>query len=204
MSWHPSAIIDLECARIGESTQIWHHAYVGRGAVIGERCMIGQGVHIGPGVKVGDGCRIQNGAQLFEGVTLEENVFVGPHVVFTNVLTPRAFVKRADAFDLTLVKKGVSIGANATILCGIEIGEYAIIGAGSVVTKPVVAYALVYGNPAVKRRSVCVCGEVLGRATISAPCPDIVKLPPCRRCNAKYVYNFKTNLVTPSDAQATP
>lgn len=159
---------------IGEGTKVWRGAYIGRGAVIGTNCMIGQGVHIGPSVKIGNGCRIQNGAQLFEGVTLEESVFIGPHAVFTNVgAVPRAFAKRASAFDLTLVKKGASIGANATILCGIEIGAFAMVGAGSVVTKHVRRQALVFGNPATHHYNICECGGELFHLQ-------------CPRCQTKY------------------
>lgn len=175
-SVHPSVIRskDFDLANIGDDTTIWAFAHISRGAIIGSNCMIGEGVHVGPGVKIGNGCRIQNGAQLFEGVTLEENVFIGPHVVFTNVgSVPRAFAKRASAFDLTLVKKGASIGANATILCGIEIGAFAMIGAGSVVTKSVRRQSLVYGNPAAHHRDICECGGELFHLQ-------------CPQCQAKY------------------
>lgn len=172
---YPTAIIDFPC-EIGDDTAIWRNAHISRDAVIGSNCMIGEGVHVGPGVKIGDGCRIQNGAQLFEGVTLEENVFVGPHVVFTNVLTPRAFSKRADAFAQTLVKRGASIGANATILCGIEIGEFALIGAGSVVTKSVPHHALAFGTPTKVAGWVCDCGENLFHLQ-------------CTKCHAKYHFD---------------
>lgn len=170
---YPDARIDFPC-EIGDDTKIWLHAHISRGAVIGSNCMIGEGVHVGPGVRIGNGCRIQNGAQLFEGVALEKNVFVGPHVVFTNVgSVPRAFAKRASAFDLTLVRKGASIGANATILPGIEIGEFAMVGAGSVVTKSVRRHSLVYGNPALHHTNVCACGEKLFHLQ-------------CPQCRAKY------------------
>jgi UDP-2-acetamido-3-amino-2,3-dideoxy-glucuronate N-acetyltransferase len=161
---------------IGDDTKIWRNAHISHGAVIGANCMIGEGVHVGPGVKIGNGCRIQNGAQLFEGVTLEENVFVGPHVVFTNVLVPRAFSKRAGAFGQTLVKRGASIGANATILCGIEIGEFAMVGAGSTVTRPVRQRSIVVGNPAQFRADVCDCGGKLFHLQ-------------CPQCRAKYSYD---------------
>ena len=141
--------------------------------------MIGEGVHVGPGVKIGDGCRIQNGAQLFEGVTLEENVFIGPHAVFTNVLVPRAFSKRAHAFAVTLVRQGASIGANATIICGTAVAEFAMVGAGSVVTKNVGAYRVVHGVPAIPRAYVCRCGVVF-RPVESIP------IARCTTCSAEY------------------
>ena len=147
--------------------------------------MIGEGVHVGVGVKIGNGCRIQNGAQLFEGVTLEDNVFVGPHVVFTNVRLPRAFSKRARAFDLTTVKRGVSIGANATIMCGIEIGEFAMVGAGSVATKNVAPYSVVVGNPAKLYKYVCACGSFIRPHTTGPATTDWVT---CGAC--KVVYSF--------------
>lgn len=177
----PHARIDAP-VQIGDHTRIWQ-AHVMRLARIGSECVIGDGVHIGPEVTVERGCKIQNGAQLFKGVTLEQDVFVGPHVVFTNVLTPRAFIDRKTEFRPTVVKRGASIGANATILCGITIGEYAMIGAGSVVTKNVAPYNLVYGNPAIPRSFVCRCGVRLPlfdpRGTGEVPCPA---------CGAVYFY----------------
>ena len=178
VSIHPSVIRpkDFDLASIGDNTTIWALAHISRGVVVGKRCMIGEGVHVGPGVKIGDGCRIQNGAQLFEGLTLEENVFVGPHVVFTNVRSvPRAFAKRASAFDLTLVKRGASIGANVTIICGIEIGEFAMVGAGSVVTQSVRHHTLVVGNPTRHFADICDCGERLFHLQ-------------CPQCHAKYSF----------------
>lgn len=154
-------------ALIGADTHVWAFASIGAGAIIGERCTIGQGVHIAPGVKVGNGCKIQNGAQLFTGVELEDDVFIGPHVVFTNVLTPRAAVSRKTKFQVTTVHRGVSIGANATVLCGLTIGEYALIGAGSVVTRSIPPHVVAYGNPAKDSDDyACVCGEILPRRFI--------------------------------------
>lgn len=150
-------LIDLPC-EIEASVQIWHNVHVMPGAKIGAQTSLGEGTHVGKNVTIGERCRIQNGAQLFDGVTIADDVFIGPHAVFTNVLTPRAFVDRRHAFKKTLVERGVSIGANATILCGITIGEYAMIGAGSVVTKAVQAHSLVYGNPARLQGWVCTCG----------------------------------------------
>ena len=152
---------DSHSPPIGEGTKIWGFASVEKGVSIGCNCVIGMYVHVGPHVVIGHGCKIQNGAQLFEGVTLEDDVFIGPHAVFTNVKVPRAHVSRKAEFKPTLVKRGASIGANATILCGITIGEYALVGAGSVVTEDVAAHALVYGNPAKPHGAVCKCGERL-------------------------------------------
>ena len=142
-----SAIIDSKVV-IGNGTKIWNFSHISSGASIGENCIIGDSVFVGKNVVIGNGCKIQNGAFLPTGVMLEDDVFVGPHTVFTNVKNPRAFVERKNEFRTTLVKKGASIGANCTILCGVTIGNYAMIGAGSVVTKDIIAYRLVIGNPA--------------------------------------------------------
>jgi len=155
---------------IGVGTKIWAFASFQAGAQIGERCTIGEGVHIGPRVVVGNGCKIQNGAQLFEGVTLEDDVFVGPHVVFTNVWTPRAFIDRKAEFKPTLVKRGASIGANATIICGVTIGEYALIGAGAVVAKDVRPHELILGVPGEHAGWVCRCGGPLPGGNTCAAC----------------------------------
>lgn len=155
---HGLASVDAE-ASIGDGSRVWAYASIAAGAVLGKNVTVGQGAHIGKNVRVGNGCKIQNGAQLFEGVTLEDDVFIGPGVIFTNVLTPRAFVDRKTEFKPTLVKKGASIGANVTIVCGVTIGEYAMIGAGAVVTHDVAAHELRVGNPAVHVGFVCRCGE---------------------------------------------
>lgn len=154
---YPHALIEPP-VEIGEGTQIWHFVHIMLGARIGKKCTVGDGVHIAGGVVIGDGCSIQNGAQLFTGVTLEDDVFVGPHVVFTNVVNPRAFLDRKNDFRPTLVKRGASIGANATVRCGVTIGEYAMIGAGAVVTKDVPAHTAWIGNPAKFLYQVCRCG----------------------------------------------
>ena len=145
---HPSSIID-EDVKIGEGTKIWCFCHIQSGARIGEGCSLGQNVNISNNVKVGKGCKIQNNVSLYEGVELEDDVFCGPSCVFTNDLTPRAkYPKGRASYKKTLIKQGASIGANATIVCGVTVGEYALVGAGSVVTKDVPPYALVYGNPA--------------------------------------------------------
>ncbi len=144
---HPTAIVD-ETAVLGQDTKVWHFCHVMKHARIGERCVLGQNVMVGPGVVLGNGVKVQNNVSLYTGVEVEDDVFLGPSMVFTNVFNPRSGVERKDQFRKTLVKKGVTIGANATIVCGITLHPYAFIGAGSVVTKDVPAYALVYGNPA--------------------------------------------------------
>lgn len=157
---HETAVIDGE-VQIGEGTKIWHFSHVLGNSIIGDGCNIGQNVVVGPDVGIGDGCKIQNNVSVYKGVTLEEDVFCGPSMVFTNVFNPRAFVKRMDEVRPTLVKKGASLGANCTIVCGVTIGEYALVGAGAVVTKDVPAYALVVGNPARQSGWMCECGEKL-------------------------------------------
>ena len=144
---HPTAVIDEGC-KIGKGTKIWHFSHIMTGCEIGENCNIGQNVVISPRVILGKNVRVQNNVSIFEGVICEDDVFLGPSMVFTNVFNPRSAVSRKHEYMQTLVRKGASIGANATIVCGNEIGEYAFIGAGAVVTKPVPAYALVIGNPA--------------------------------------------------------
>ncbi len=157
---HPTAVIDGPDTHVGADTRIWHFVHVMPGAYIGERCSIGQGCFIGR-VRIGHGCRIQNNVSVYDGVTLEDDVFLGPSCVFTNVKHPRAHVQRKDAFARTLVCKGTTIGANATILCGITIGEYAMIGAGAVVTSDVPPHALVVGTPGRRAGWTCRCGETL-------------------------------------------
>ena len=144
---HPTAIVD-EGAWIGEGSKIWHFTHVMPGAVIGSNCNIGQNVFMDNNTITGNSVKIQNNVSVYNGVVLEDGVFVGPSVVFTNVINPRSFIERKTEFKKTLIKKGATIGANATIICGNSIGEYAMIGAGAVVTKDVPAYALMIGNPA--------------------------------------------------------
>lgn len=144
---HPTAIIDEGC-QIGADTKIWHFSHLMSGCVLGERCNIGQNVVVSPGVVLGNNVKVQNNVSIYTGVSCADDVFLGPSCVFTNVLNPRSAVNRRDSYLLTHVGKGASIGANATIVCGHDIGAYAFIGAGAVVTKTVPAYALVVGNPA--------------------------------------------------------
>ena len=154
---HETAVVDAG-ARIGSGTKIWHFSHVLADTRIGERCSIGQNAVIRPGVTVGDGCKIQTTVSVYKGVTLENDVFCGPSAVFTNVYNPRAFIRRMEELRPTLVKRGATIGANATIVCGITIGEYAFIGAGAVVNRDVPAFALMVGNPAVQKGWMCKCG----------------------------------------------
>lgn len=144
---HPTAIIDPG-ARIGEGSRIWHFCHVSSGAVLGENCILGQNVFVADGVTLGNGVKVQNNVSIYTGVTCEEDVFLGPSMVFTNVINPRSFVSRKNEFRPTLVKQGASIGANATVLCGVTLGQYCMIGAGAVVTKDVPDFALITGVPA--------------------------------------------------------
>ncbi len=157
---HSSAYID-EPVEIGEGTKIWHFSHILPNTKVGNNCIIGQNCMIGPDVKVGNRCKIQNNVSVYKGIELEDDVFCGPSCVFTNVLTPRAFIERKHEFKKTLVKKGATIGANATIVCGNTIGKYAMIGAGAVVVSDVEDYALYVGVPAKRVGWVCKCGVVL-------------------------------------------
>ncbi len=144
---HETAVIDEGC-KIGKGTKIWHFSHIMTGSEIGENCNIGQNVVISPGVKLGCNVKVQNNVSIYTGVTCEDDVFVGPSVVFTNVINPRSAINRKNQYGSTSVEKGASIGANATIVCGIKIGKYSFVGAGAVVTKDVKPFALVMGNPA--------------------------------------------------------
>jgi len=144
---HETAIVDDNCS-IGKDTKIWHFSHIMSGCVIGEGCNIGQNVVISPSVILGKNVKIQNNVSVYTGVICEDDVFLGPSMVFTNVINPRSHVNRKSEYAQTLVRKGASIGANATVVCGNEIGAYALIGAGAVITKPVKPFALVVGNPA--------------------------------------------------------
>ncbi len=144
---HESAYIDEGCT-IGDDTKIWHFSHIMSGCKIGNGCNIGQNVVISPNVVIGNNVKIQNNVSVYTGVVCEDYVFLGPSMVFTNVINPRREVNRRDEFMTTIIRRGASVGANATIVCGNEIGEYALIGAGAVITKPVAPYALVVGNPA--------------------------------------------------------
>ncbi len=157
---HASAIVDGPGTHVGKDTRIWQFVHVMQGAWIGDRCSIGQGCFVGV-VRIGHGCRIQNHVSIYDGVTLEDDVFLGPSCVFTNVKHPRAHVPRKTEYARTLVCRGATVGANATIVCGVTIGEYAMIGAGAVVTRDVGPHALVVGAPATRIGWACKCGETL-------------------------------------------
>ena len=143
---HETAVIDEGCT-IGRGTKIWHFSHIMKDSVIGDRCNIGQNVVVSPGVRLGNNVKVQNNVSIYTGVICEDDVFLGPSMVFTNIINPRSAVIRRDLYVKTMVRRGASIGANATIICGNEIGEYALIGAGAVITKDVKPFALVVGNP---------------------------------------------------------
>jgi UDP-2-acetamido-3-amino-2,3-dideoxy-glucuronate N-acetyltransferase len=172
---HESAYVDAG-AVVGPGTRIWHFCHVMPGAVIGERCSLGQNVVVMPGTRIGHNVKIQNNVSIYEGVELEDDVFCGPSMVFTNVINPRSHVSRRSEYQRTLVRRGASIGANATIVCGVELGAYAFVGAGAVVTADVRPYALVVGVPARQVGWVCQCGERL---------PD-GDAPRCTACGSAY------------------
>ncbi len=173
---HESAYVD-EGAYIGEGTKIWHFCHVNAGAVIGERCSLGQNVVVMNDVRIGNNVKIQNNVSIYEGVEIEDDVFCGPSMVFTNVINPRSHVSRRHEYQRTLVRRGTSIGANATIVCGVTLGEYSFVGAGAVVRSDVPAYALMVGVPARRVGWMCQCGVRLqlvdGRAS-------------CATCGAAY------------------
>ncbi|HOP95635.1 MAG TPA: acyltransferase [Dictyoglomaceae bacterium] len=174
---HGSSYID-EDVEIGEGTKIWHFSHILKGSKIGKNCVLGQNVMVGPNVRIGNNVKIQNNVSVYEKVEIEDDVFCGPSMVFTNVINPRAFIERKHEFRKTLVKKGATIGANATIVCGVTIGEYALIGAGAVVTKDVPPYALVVGVPAKQIGWVCKCGVRLEF--------DEDNMVTCKSCGEKY------------------
>ncbi len=166
---HPTAVVE-DPTEIGPETQIWHFSHVMPGVKIGRHCSLGQNVFIGAGAVLGNNIKVQNNVSVYDGVILEDEVFCGPSMVFTNVINPRSFISRKKEFRKTLVKRGATIGANATVVCGVTIGQYAFIGAGSVVTRDVPDYALVYGNPGRVRGWVCQCAEQLLFRTGKAGC----------------------------------
>jgi UDP-2-acetamido-3-amino-2,3-dideoxy-glucuronate N-acetyltransferase len=172
---HESSFVD-DGATIGDGTKIWHFCHVMPGAVIGERCNLGQNVVVMNGVRLGNNVKVQNNVSIYEGVVLEDDVFCGPSMVFTNVMNPRSHVSRKNEYRKTLVRRGSSIGANATIVCGVTLGEYSFVGAGAVVNADVPAYGLVVGVPAKRIGWMCQCGERLpdnGAGT-------------CRACGSSY------------------
>lgn len=175
---HDSAYVD-DGAVVGNGTKIWHFCHVMPGAVIGERCSLGQNVVVMPGTRIGNNVKIQNNVSIYEGVELEDDVFCGPSMVFTNVINPRSHVSRKAEYQRTLVRRGASIGANATIVCGVTLGEYAFVGAGAVVTRDVEPFALVVGVPAAQVGWICACGERLDE-----PASD--GTAECAVCHSRY------------------
>ncbi|HRO58054.1 MAG TPA: acyltransferase [Burkholderiaceae bacterium] len=178
---HESVVIDTPC-RIGAGTRIWHFSHIMRDCSIGEGCNLGQNVVVSPGCVIGNGVKIQNNVSVYTGVTLEDDVFCGPSMVFTNVINPRSHVERKHEYRPTVVRRGATIGANATIVCGVTLGRYCFVGAGAVVTRDVPDHALVVGNPARQRGWVCVCGEGLELAAKAAEGAGTS----CAACGASY------------------
>ncbi|MBK0384085.1 N-acetyltransferase [Pedobacter sp. SD-b] len=157
---HTTSILD-DRVSVGEGTKIWHFCHVSEGVTIGKNCSLGQNVFIGKNVKIGNGVKIQNNVSVYEGVEIGDDVFIGPSVVFTNIINPRAFIDRKTEFVKTMIEEGASIGANTTIICGNKIGKHALIGAGSVITKTVNNFELWFGNPAIKKGTVDKEGNIL-------------------------------------------
>lgn len=178
---HETAVIDDD-VELGEGTKVWHFVHVSSGARIGRNCSLGQNVFVGEGVPIGDWVRIQNNVSIYAGVEIEDGVFLGPSCVFTNVVNPRAFVQRKQEYQSTRVGRGVSIGANATIVCGHDLDQYCFIGAGAVVTHAVRAHALMVGNPARQLGWMCRCGTRLDAETSPAKRIEVV----CGACDANY------------------
>ncbi len=177
---HESSFVDQPC-EIGPGTKIWHFCHIMKDSRIGSNCNIGQNVLVASGVRIGNNVKIQNNVSVYTGCILEDYVFCGPSMVFTNVINPRSEVVRRDEYKTTLVRRGATLGANSTILCGITVGRYAFIGAGAVVTKDVPDYALVYGNPARIRGWMCACGI---RLSFSGAGEEKAH---CSACGASYV-----------------
>ena len=179
---HESAFID-EGSTVGEGTKIWHFCHVMKGAEIGQHCILGQNVYVGSTAKIHNYVKIQNNVSVYDAVIIEDHVFCGPSMVFTNVSNPRSEIERKTEYQITRVSKGASIGANATIICGVTVGRYAFIGAGSIVTKDVPNFALIYGNPAKQKGWICRCGIKLSNQ-VEIPSKNIS----CSSCKQTYLY----------------
>ncbi len=182
---HETAIIH-KTAKVGKGTKIWHFSHIMQEAQLGDRCNLGQNVVISPKVQIGNGVKIQNNVSVYTGVICEDNVFLGPSMVFTNVINPRSFIVRKEEFKATYIEKGATIGANATIICGNRIGKYAMVGAGAVITKPVKPYALVVGNPAKQIGWVSKAGHRLEF--------DVGNIAICKESNE--TYSLKDEILT--------
>ena len=178
---HKSSFLD-ENVEIGEGTKIWHFCHIMTNTKIGINCSLGQNVMAGPNVLIGNNVKIQNNVSIYDGVTLEDDVFCGPSMVFTNVINPRSHLPRKHEYQKTLVRQGTSLGANCTIICGVTIGKYAFVGAGSLVDKDVPDYALVFGVPARLKGWMCYCGEKLGLSSS----PDSQEQGKCTKCGREY------------------
>lgn len=182
---HESSYVEYPC-QIGEGTYIWHYCHIMPNVTIGINCTVGQNVYIAPDVILGDNVKVQNNVSIYSGVRCEDDVFLGPSMVFTNINIPRSFINQKPNFVRTIIKKGASIGANATVLCGTSIGRYAFVGAGSVVTKDVPDYALVFGVPAKQKGWICQCGQKLKFEDI---------MTECLRCGTTYHRRQEDNVI---------
>ncbi len=178
---HSSSIIDDD-VEVGSGSKIWHWCHISKNATIGKNCILGQNTFVGPNVQIGDNCKIQNNVSIYEGLIISNNVFIGPSVVFTNVINPRALIERKQEFKKTIINEGVSIGANSTIVCGIELGKFSFIGAASVVTKSVSNFSLVYGNPAKHKGWISRAGIKLNLPEIGNDLSSV-----CIESNKKYI-----------------
>jgi UDP-2-acetamido-3-amino-2,3-dideoxy-glucuronate N-acetyltransferase len=178
---HASSFVDEPCT-IGKGTKIWHFCHIMANSAIGRDCNLGQNVVLAPGCVIGDNVKIQNNVSVYTGVTLEDDVFCGPSAVFTNVVNPRSHVSRKHEYRPTRVKRGVTIGANATVVCGVTLGKYCFVGAGTVVTRDVPDYGMVYGNPARLRGWMCQCGIKLNFGTSAGD----VEASECAACGRRY------------------